>query len=268
MNGLNYKWRVVLVLSVVSIITTVADERCACAELKDKPIITVRAQDIPQSVQILGLFGQPLGSLLTIRGKWIKPGILEKDPSLRFHVDLVNGKKPNESVDLHGLQVNSIFPQKGRKQKPGETWDWRFDPGDTDPPPTPVEGETWEMMGIEKGAFESYSAEAWKEVGAIPDQKPYFMKGFFTRFEFFAVKRITLSQSTTSPSSANSSTDQKVIDAVKDWAVKQGWASQNRVLFDIRTSEGWWFFVGPESKAHHVLIDPNTLHVLKWEPGE
>jgi hypothetical protein len=209
MNGLNFKRRVALVLSVVSIISFVADERCACAELKDKPIITVRAQDIPQTVKILGMSGQPLGSLLTIHGKWIKPGMQEKDASLRFHVDLVNGQKPTENNDLHALQIISILPQKGRKPKPGETWDWRFDPGGTEPSPTPVEGETWEMMGVEKGAFESYSAEAWNEVGAIPDQKPYFMKGFYTRFEFFAVKRKTLSQSTDSPYSANSPIEQK-----------------------------------------------------------
>jgi hypothetical protein len=190
MNGLKLQRRIVLVLSIASILATNVCEQSVCDELKDKQMITIRAQDIPQTVQILGTFGHPLGSLLTIRGTWIKPGILEKDPSLQFHVDLVNGKKPNESVVLHDMQVNSILPQKGRKPKPGETWDWRFDLGGTEPPPTPLEGETWDMMGIEKGYFETYSAEAWKEVGSIPVQKPSFMKGFYTRFEFLAVKRI------------------------------------------------------------------------------
>jgi hypothetical protein len=160
-------------------------------ESKDKPFTTVRAQDIPKTVRIVGRLGQPLGDLLTIRGKWTSPGLFVKDDTLVFHVNLVNGKKPKESPGLHGLQVSAIFPTwGGRKPKPGESWDWRFHWGGSEPSPTPVEGETWEMMGVETGSFQEYSKDAWREIGGPAAQGSPSMAGFVTRFEFIAVRKI------------------------------------------------------------------------------
>ena len=86
-------------------------------------MLTVRAQDIPEKVQIIGRLGQPLGTLVTISGQWISPGLRVKDPSLVFRVSLVNGKEIKGIDDFHGLQIEPIFPRhKGRKPTPTESW--------------------------------------------------------------------------------------------------------------------------------------------------
>ena len=170
---------------------TVAGGEGARDESKDKPITTVRAQDIPKTVQIIGRLGQPLGDLMTIRGKWTSPGRFVKDNALVFHVHLVNGKKPKESPGLYDLQVSAIFPPwGGRKPKRGESWDWRFEWGGSEPSPTPVEGETWEMMGVETGSFVDYSHDVWREIGGPAVQGSPSRAGFVTRFEFIAVRKI------------------------------------------------------------------------------
>lgn len=159
---------------------------------KDAKPITVRAQDIPEKVQILGVLGQPLGSLVTIRGKWMRPGGIPHDPLPRLHVSLINGKEPEQSVELHDMQVRSYWGKKGRGPREGENWDWRVDLwSGTEAPPSATEGETWELMGFETGSFESSSEEVWVEMGRpLLPAKPYWMWGFATRFEFIAVRKI------------------------------------------------------------------------------
>jgi hypothetical protein len=166
-------------------------EQGSSNESKDRQMITIRAQDIPKTVQILGRLGQPLGSLLTVRGKWTRPGINMKDRSLVFHVTLANGKEPDGKVDLHSLLVKPILSDhKGREPKSGELWDWRFDWEGSKPGPTPSEGETWEMLGVETGCFNSYSGDAWREIGSSVPQSPPCMEGFYTPFEYIAVRKL------------------------------------------------------------------------------
>lgn len=170
---------------------------------KDKKMITVRAQDIPETVQIIGRLGQPLGSLLTVRGKWIDIGPWKGD-SLIFQVDLVNGKDPNPRIPFLGWQVTHIYPlSQDIKGKPSGSWDWRFDFNKFDfetgrpvegivPPPTPLKGENWEMIGVETGYFEDYTEDVWREMfpsGVLP-QRPMGESGFVTRFEYIAVRKL------------------------------------------------------------------------------
>jgi hypothetical protein len=61
--------------------------------------------------------------------------------------------------------------------------------------------------------------------------------------------------------------EEEVIAAVRDWAVKQGWQRPERVVILQKTPEGWWVSVGPEVKAANVRVDPQTLKVLEWRPG-
>lgn len=178
-----------LIFVLVAIVGGYSGRQCISAEQNDKGMVIIRAEDISKTVQIVGRFGQPLGKLMTIRGQWIRPGARMKDRSLMFHVSLVNGKETKGIDDLHGLQIRPIFPEyKGRKPTPTESWDWRFDWAGIEPAPTPVEGEKWEMMGVETGRFDSYSDEAWREIGSPVVPKPPFMEGFYSRFEYIAVK--------------------------------------------------------------------------------
>jgi hypothetical protein len=183
-----YQW-CLIILIVVIIGSNIAGQ--TQQKPPKKKMIFVRAKDIPKSVQIIGNLGHPLGTLLKIQGKWISPGIYVKDPNLVFHVTLVNGEKPKEKIVLHGLQVKQILSHhKGRGPKPGELWDWRFEWHGSKAAPTRSEGETWEMMGVENGRFDSFSEEAWQEIGGPIEQMPPFMSGFYTYFEFIAVRKL------------------------------------------------------------------------------
>ena len=178
-----------LIASLVIAAVVGAWGQCARTDAQEQHRATVRAQDIPRSVQILGSLGQPLGRLVTIRGHWVRPGIKAKDRTLEFVVGLVNGEKPAESIVLHGLQIDSILSHHDRGSKSAPPWDWRFDKKGTEPSPEPVEGETWEMMGVETGHFQDYSPEVWQEIGGPTNQTPPFQRGLYTRFHFIAMKR-------------------------------------------------------------------------------
>jgi len=188
MTTLRFQLRLVLVIAII--VGSGGQWHLVGEEQKNIQMTTIRAQDIPKTAQIVGRLGHPLGSLVTVRGQWISPGTNLKD-RLQFHVMLVNGKQPAEPIELDEMQVEKIFPlhKAGRKTKPGESWDWRFDWRESESPPVPKDGETWEMMGVETGAFEDYSAEAWKEIGGGGRvAAPPYRKGFYSRFEFITVK--------------------------------------------------------------------------------
>ena len=113
--------------------------KCTCDGVKEKQTVTVRAEDISTKVQIIGRLGQPIGSLLRIRGKWIAQ--LSKGVPLHFEVSLINGKELHEKIEIDGELVGPIYSHhKGRGHKPGELWDWRFDDAGTEPWPTPSDG--------------------------------------------------------------------------------------------------------------------------------
>lgn len=162
------------------------------AEASDTRRVTVRVQDIPERVQILGMLGQPLGSLVTIRGKWVKPEGIVWDSSPRLHVSVINGKEPKQNVELHDMQVRSYWGKNGRGPGAGENWDWLVDLWrGTEPAPSATDGETWELMGCETGSFDESSEDVWQEMGRpLVPSRPYWMWGFATRFEFIAVRKI------------------------------------------------------------------------------
>ena len=118
--------------------------------LDEKKVVTVRAEDIPDKVQIIGRLGQPLGSLLRIRGTWVMPR--SKEDCLYFNVALVNGKKSDKKVDFAINVVVPIDNLPGGRPKPGGPWDWRVNAeGSEEPWASPSQGEAWEMLGVETG---------------------------------------------------------------------------------------------------------------------
>jgi hypothetical protein len=154
-----------------------------------KGITSVRAEDIPGSVQIIGRLGQPLGTLLRVRGKWIRPGIGAKDQSLELHVELVDGKAPQAMIVFHRSLITTVAPELkwGRKSKPGDAWDWKFAWHGADPSPEPADGERWEMSGVETGCFNE-DTEAWRQIGRVVPPRPVYLSGFVTNFEYIAVR--------------------------------------------------------------------------------
>lgn len=190
MNRSGLQCRAVAVVAVVAISSLAG--RCTGDELQDKRMVTVRVQDIPTTVQLIGRLGKPLGSLLTIRGKWIKPKDNVKDNSLRFLVAFVGGKELSEKVEWNHAQIGAILSRpRGRGPKPGELWDWKFDWGGSNPPPAPADGDTWEILGVETGCFDWYSHEVAKEIALWTQQSAYYSSGFNTRIEYIAIRQLT-----------------------------------------------------------------------------
>lgn len=179
-----------LVVLGVAIASVVEREQSNCDEVREGEVITVRAQDIPKSVQILGTFENPLGCLLTIRGQWLKPGPEVKDRSFTLHVNIVDGQELAEAIKLRAGQVRPVLSRSlGDGPAPGITWDWKVAFDGTQQFPKPSEGETWEILGVESGCFESYSDEAWKEIGIVEQVSPS-KSGFYTRFECIAIRKV------------------------------------------------------------------------------
>ena len=90
--------------------------KCTCDGVKEKQTVTVRAEDISTKVQIIGRLGQPIGSLLRIRGKWIAQ--LSKGVPLHFEVSLINGKELHEKIEIDGGPgwADLLSPQRTRTQ--------------------------------------------------------------------------------------------------------------------------------------------------------
>ncbi len=175
-----------VVWALVTIVSSSGCGRCLGDELKDQKMVSVKAEDISKTVQIIGRLGQPLGSLVTIRGAWVSPGNRAKDRSLQFHVSHVNGKELAEKVKLAPGQISAIFSRgdrcRGRGPKPGEPWDWKYDFAGHTPPPERTEGEVWEMLGVEMGFFDQYSAEAAQKFASTSFNSPVIGRGLFRSF--------------------------------------------------------------------------------------
>jgi hypothetical protein len=172
----------------------IVSSRCLGDGSNDQKMVSVRAQDISKTVQIIGRLGQPLGSLVTIRGIWVDPG-LAKDRSLYFHVSHVNGKELAEKVKLMRGQISAIYSTadrcRGRGPKPGEPWDWKYDFHGRTPPPERREGAEWELLGTEMGFFDEYSPEVHQEIRSYLVQSPLYRHGFVSIFQFIAVKKLS-----------------------------------------------------------------------------
>lgn len=125
----------------------------------------VHYADIPEQVQIIGKLGQPLGQLVTVRGKWTTP--FPSKPALPvFVVDQVNGRLLDAPAEF-----DEVEPVVGDGGEVGRR----------------VVGEQWELRGVETGGFVGFSDKVWNELGEPPMQKP--PRGFLTRFCYVKAQR-------------------------------------------------------------------------------
>jgi hypothetical protein len=99
-------------------------------------------------------------------------------------VEAVNGIHLREPIVFHDGQVVQFRTDKGGPEPP---WDWKMYREGRAPPPEPKPGERWEMLGMETARYEHPSPEFWKEIGSVPGGG---LHGFWTRFEFFAIKKL------------------------------------------------------------------------------
>ena len=152
-------------------------------ETKQSPSV-VKFSDIPSKVVIEGMLGQPIGTLLTIRGTWSDDPNLSPKDAHPFVVEAVNGIQLREPVVLHDGQVHQYRPHTGG---PAQPWNWKMYADGNAQPPEPKPRERWEMLGMETGRYENPSPEFWKAIG---DRKAQGRFGFSTRFEFVAIKKL------------------------------------------------------------------------------
>jgi hypothetical protein len=135
-----------------------------------EPMTMIPVEDIGTKVALVGRLGQPLGTLIEVKGTWHKPEILApynavKDSSLRFTVSHVNGTLLKSPVELHVAQVKAVY-HGGRNGRPSVA--------------KAVEGASWTLRAYERGRFEG-SPENWYEVeGTYPAQSPHWLKTFTT----------------------------------------------------------------------------------------
>lgn len=127
--------------------------------------------DIPERVQIVGKLGQPLGHIVTVRGKWTtpfpsKPGLLPV-----FVVTHVDGRLIDPSAEFD--VVEAVLGKEAAVV-------------------TRVAGEEWELRGVETGGFEGFSDQVWEELGQQVAARP--PRGFLTRFCYVKAKPISASK--------------------------------------------------------------------------
>jgi hypothetical protein len=135
------------------------------------PVQKVLATDIPERVQIIGKLRQPLGQLVTVRGRWTTP-FPSKPARPVLVVNQVNGRPLNPPVEFD--DVEPVMGEGGEIAKRAV-------------------GEEWELRGVETGGYVGFSDEVWGELGQPPMQRP--PRGFLTRFCYVRANRVSGSKS-------------------------------------------------------------------------
>ena len=104
----------------------------ASAQQKAAPI-EISVDEIGKNLILIGRLKKPLGTLMTIRGKWSYPDGRVKDYSLRFTVTHVDGQELPEPVEFNVAQLkvvtkagsNAIPSYESHKQLVGVEWTLR-----------------------------------------------------------------------------------------------------------------------------------------------
>ena len=98
---------------------------CPVAVAADKAVETVEIQvaDIGSKVTLIGYLGQPLGKMMTLKGRWKFPGPATKDDSPILTITHVNDKQLAKPVEFYHAQVE-VTDRDGKEISPkdGDIW--------------------------------------------------------------------------------------------------------------------------------------------------
>ncbi|HUY90676.1 MAG TPA: hypothetical protein VMV10_18215 [Pirellulales bacterium] len=142
----------------------------AAAEADGK--IRISVEEIGKTADLIGRLGKPLGTWVTVKGKWALPKKVVKDFSLRFTVTHVNGAKLEKAVEFHVTQImavdrrgKSIMPKPENRRK--------------------LDGQTWTLNAYETGEFHITPPEYYRAVGIVPGsmQEPYYFDTFTSKID-------------------------------------------------------------------------------------
>jgi hypothetical protein len=117
--------------------------------------IRVSVEELGKTADLIGRLGKPLGTWVTIKGKWALPKEIVKDFSLRFTVTHVDGAKLAKPIEFHVAQVHAV-DQRGKSVTPEFKNRNEFN------------GRTWTLTAYETGEFHVTPPEYYKAIGIEP----------------------------------------------------------------------------------------------------
>lgn len=129
------------------------------------PVTKINVDDIGVKATLIGRLGKPLGTMVTVKGKWSYPDGRVKDYSLRFAVSHVNDEKLDEPVEFNIAQV-IIKDRRGRNMIPNGEVRKQLD------------GRTWTLKAFETGRIHITPPEYYTAIGLGPSQTPYWASAF------------------------------------------------------------------------------------------
>ena len=134
--------------------------------------LTIRSTDLGGRIRVLGKLGAELGEVITLRGIWVRPiaiaGQALKDARPEFHVKETNGEPLKGDVVFGTDFLNAFYEESAMK---------------------PVDGDIWELRGIEMCSMKGLSKQFYSEAKVLPSSAsvPF---GFHSEFVYFDSRRI------------------------------------------------------------------------------
>lgn len=159
-------------LTVILLVTSAMFGASLVLAEDQPPPATVSVADIGTKVALVGRLGQPLGAMMTLRGRWAypveSPGPV-KDNSIRFTVSHVNGKQLAQPVEFNVAQIDAVSAD-GKSAIPGRREGQAA-----------LDGVSWTFRAYETGRFDKIPEEYWKERGTGPPGLPYWTTTFTSK---------------------------------------------------------------------------------------
>lgn len=153
-----------VVLSAIALRFAIAPS-AAAQDAEDK--IEIPVEEIGKKAVLIGRLGRPLGTMVTIQGKWALPDARVKDYSLRFTVTQVDDVKLEKPIEFNVAQIEAV-DKRGESVIP----DFKNHPT--------LHGKSWTLRAYETGRFHITPPEYYKALGIAPgsQQKPYWIRPF------------------------------------------------------------------------------------------
>lgn len=134
--------------------------------------LQISVDDLGKTAELVGRLGQPLGTWVTIKGKWALPDSREKPSGLKFTVTHVSGTKLGRPAEFD-VSLVEVVDRRGNDVTP--KWEDR----------NKFDGQTWTLKGYETGEFHIRPPEYYREIGSDPGlmAKPDFLRAFTSRID-------------------------------------------------------------------------------------
>jgi hypothetical protein len=156
-------------LLVVMIANLIVQSHFTKTVSADSPAAPVEfsVDEVGKHLTLIGRLGKPLGTMMTVRGKWSYPKELVKDGSLRFTVSHVNDQPLGQPFEFNIRQL-AVVTKNGTSAIPTSR-----EGG------AKLAGTEWTIRAYESGSVEIIPADFWKETA--PYARPYYFRDFTSK---------------------------------------------------------------------------------------